>query len=141
MAHIEEGPNGEMILVDPEGYGVMMAVAKHNCSLTLEANADRVAHFRNRAIELGRTSDDVVIVIANVDDTHGNILADALMPGFDWQSIRDQGQVPFARGLAGRDGVQGFLKLVDGQADQKLSQFKSNELAVVVVDHGTCEVF
>lgn len=141
MAHIEEGPNGELILVDPVGHAVMMGVAKHNCSLTLEIHADRVAYFRQKAVELGKKSDDVVIIIANVDDRYGNIVANALMPGTDWQPVRDQNQIPFARGLAGRDGIQAFLKLADQAADQKLLQFKSEELAVVVVDHGTCEVF
>jgi len=140
MAHIEHGPDG-LVLIDPEGYGVMMTVGKHNCKLTFEANADRVAYFRNRAVELDKTPSDVVIVVANVDDRNGKILADALMPGFDWQSIRDQDQVPFARGLAVRAGIQEFLNIFDTQASKKLGEFQTEQLAVVVVDYGTCEVF
>lgn len=48
MVTVERGPNGELMLNDPEALGVMRVVEKHNCRLTLEANADRVAHFRDR---------------------------------------------------------------------------------------------
>jgi len=140
MAYIVDGPDG-LTLIDPEGYVVMMAVSKHNCKLTFEANADRVMYFRNRAVELDKTPNDVVIVVSNVDDKNGRMLADALMPGFDWQSIRDNDQVPFARGLAVREGIQEFLNILDAEASKKLVDFPSEQLAVVVVDHGTCEVF
>lgn len=147
-ARIETGPNGEMILIDPVACGVITAVNEHNrrlarekCYQTLELNDDRIEHFQKRAAFLGKTSEDTVIVIINVDAMYGNVLADMLMPNHDWQVYRDQGQVPFARGLAVRQGIQEFLAVVDEAASEKLSQFNSNELAVVVVDHGVCEVF
>lgn len=141
MATVEEGPNGEIILNDPMGLAVARAVEKHNCRLTFEANADRVSHFRNRCIERGDDPASVCIVLANVDDPHGGILAEALMPGFDWGPIRAKGEVPFARGLANRQGVHQFLTLVDAQASFKLAAFSTDPLPVVVVDHGVCEVF
>jgi hypothetical protein len=141
IAQVVEGPDGKLVLIDPVGFAVMMAVAKHNCKLTLEANADRVSHFRQRAVDLGKTTDDVVIVVANVDTQFGCDLASMLMPGFNWQEIRDRGEVPFARGLAGREGLQEFLQIVDVSASNKLREFTSEEIAVVVVDFDTCEVF
>src|SRR6185436_4774477 len=47
-----------------------------------------------------------VVVLLNVDDVHGGPIADMLMPGHNWQEIRDRGEVPFARGLAMRSGIQ-----------------------------------
>ena len=61
------------------------------------------------------------------------------MPGHDWQSYRDRGETPFARGLAGREGVRSFLEMIDREAMEKLRSFDG--LAVVVVDHGVAEVF
>ncbi|HMG13699.1 MAG TPA: hypothetical protein VK571_10995 [Gemmatimonadaceae bacterium] len=54
-----------------------------------------------------------MLLILNVDDLLGDELAAMLMPGHDWQAYRDQGQVPFARGLAGRQWMQGILELLD----------------------------
>ncbi len=131
--------DGKIVLDDPQAVAVFQAVAKHNCGSTFEMNVDRVIHFKNRMTERGLGARDVVIVLVNVDDVHGGPLADALMPGVDWQQYRDMGQVPFARGLAGRTGMQDFLYNFDKTAAEKLQ--KSEVPSVVVVDHGVAEVF
>jgi hypothetical protein len=131
--------NGVLVLDDPDALAVAKAVSKHNCGITLGNNSDRVAHFKNRAAELGKTADEVVIVVLNVDDEHGGAIAEKLMPGANWQSFHDQGQVPFARGLAGRKGIQDVLRLFDKEAAKKLRGMK--DLAVVVVDYGVAEIF
>lgn len=137
-ARVEVGPNGELVLIDPMAYAVAKAVSKHNCKNTLEANADRVIHFRNRVVERGLNPQNTVIVVANVDDTAGGILADALMPGFNWDEIRQRGEIPFARGLAARDGVIEFVKKVDPEI---VIDDNPEQVQVIVVDHGTCEIF
>jgi len=139
MATVERDDQGNLVLIDPDAVAMIHAVEKHNCKLTLEANRDRVSHFRQRFIDRGDKADDVVIVLANVNDRNGAYLAGELMPGMDWQAIRDQGEIPFARGLAGRDGVQVFLNSFDDAASKKLGEFDG--LAVVVVDHGVAEIF
>jgi hypothetical protein len=135
--------DGQMVLDDPEALAMIQAVNTHNgkqnCHNTLGMNADRVKHFKNRLAERSMTADDAVIVLLNVDDVHGGPLADALMPGYDWQEIRDRGEVPFARGLAGRKGIQEILGGFDEEAAKKLQLM--SEVAVVVVDHGVAEVF
>lgn len=131
--------DGQLVLDDPDAVAVIQVVAKHNCKSTLKINADRVEHFKNRITELGRTADQVVIVLLNVDDVHGGLLADVLMPGHNWQEYRDRGEVPFARGLAMRDWIQEALGTFDGDAATKLQGM--TEVAVVVVDHGIAEVF
>ena len=131
--------DGQLVLDDPVAVAVISAVEKHNCRNTLELNADRVEHFKRRLTERGMTPDQAVIVLLNVDDVHGGPLADALMPGHNWQEIRDKGEVPFARGLAMRGGIQEALGAFDKDAATKLQSI--SDVAVVVVDHGVAEVF
>lgn len=139
MATVHRDDHGNLVLNDPDGLSVVKAVGKHNCKLTLSANADRVSHFVTRVTERGESPQNVVIVVANVDDPHGEMLASLLMPGQDWQQYRDRGEVPFARGLAGREGIRGFLAEIDKEAADKLRD--SDGLAVVVVDYGVAEIF
>lgn len=131
--------NEQLVLDDPDARAVIGAVGKHNCKNTLELNADRVEHFKRRLAERGMTAKQAVIVLLNVEDVHGGPLADVLMPGYNWQEIRDRGEVPFARGLAMRDGIQEALGTFDKEAAKKLRGMK--DVAVVVVDHGVAEVF
>jgi len=135
--------DGKLVLDDPVSREVIAAVGRHNarqgCARTMEANRERVGHFVRRVTELGRSPSEVVIVVACVDDVNGRELANALMPYFDWQAIRDRGEVPFARGIAMRKGVEEFVSLIDTDAGLKLSLW--DDLAVVVIDHGIAEVY
>src|SRR3990167_7598907 len=117
--------DGQLVLDDPVAVAVISAVEKHNCRNTLELNADRVEHFKRRLTERGMTPDQAVIVLLNVDDVHGGPLADVLLPqGHNWQEIRDKGEIPFARGLATRDGIQEVLNVFDKDAAAKLKDRK-----------------
>jgi len=130
--------DGKLVLDDPDAVGVIRAVAKHNCRILFEHNSDRVAHFTERAKLRGLPPTEVVIVIINVDAPFGKALADALMPGFNWQEVRDRGEIPIARGLAGREGLQEALDFIDPEAAAKL---RASEFAVIVVDQGVAEVY
>ena len=130
--------NGQLVLDDPDALGVATAVALHNCTAVFDANADRVKHFAKRIEEKGLTPADVLIVILNVD-TNGATLAEGLMPGHNWQEYRDRGEIPFARGLAGRDGVQDYLDMVHPESGVELAKIKG--VAAVVVDYGVAAVF
>jgi hypothetical protein len=132
--------DGELVLDDPVGVACILAVAKHNCRKTLENQLDRVRFFVSRVVERGDSTNDVVVTLINVDDTELSAsIAETLMPGHDWQSFRDAGAIPFARGLAQREGFQSMLEEIDKEAAQKLSDLKG--LAIIVFDHGTVEVF
>jgi len=131
--------NGQLVLDDPDVMAVIQVVGKHNCKNTLELNADRVEHFKRRLAERNMTAKQAVIVLLSVDDVHGGPLADVLMPGYNWQEIRDRGEVPFARGLAMREGIQKALGTFDKEAATKLRGM--TDVAVVVVDYGVAEVF
>ena len=134
--------NGTLVLEDPDALAMIKAVARHNCHLTFEGQVERVAHFKRRIAEKGLSPNDVVIVLLNVNDSHGKMLADILMPGQDamWQSMRDEGQIPFARGLAAREGIETAITALDQEIGDKLSAMKG-KVAVVVVDHGVVEAF
>lgn len=132
--------DGQLVLDDPAALAVVRATQKHNCRVTFEGNADRVAHFKQRLEDLQLATSDFVIVILNVEDLHGGPIAEKLMPGHDWSQYRDAGMIPFARGLAERGGVQGILELMkDDEAAAKLRDMDG--LAVVVVDYEVAEVF
>lgn len=132
--------NGQLVLDDPMALAVITAVEKYNCRNTLTANMDRVAHFTRRIAERGQTVEEVVIVILNVDDPHGGPMAEHLMPGFNWQEVRDRGEIPFARGLVMREGIQNVIDLIDKEAGEKLRETK-NQTAIIVMDFGVVEVF
>jgi hypothetical protein len=100
--------------------GFVTAVNNVNCKRVLSANAERVEHFERRMVERGDDPTKVVIVVLDVDDVHGAALADALMPGHDWQAYRDRGERPIARGLAGREGITGAIEQIDPSAAAQL---------------------
>jgi hypothetical protein len=139
VARVVELPDGSLALDDPTAVAMITAVDKYNCKSVFDAQNDRVQHFVGRMKALGKSPQDVVIVLINADDVHGRHLADILMPGYNWQEYRDRGEVPFARGLAARDGIEEALAVIDQDAALKLK--KQRGISVVVVDYGTAEVF
>jgi hypothetical protein len=131
--------DGQLVLDDPEALGVVKAVAKHNCKLTFEENEERVVYFVKRMQELQKDPASWVIVLVNADDVNGKAIAGALMPGQDWQPFRDQGMIPYARGIAFRSAMQMCLEgIQDFAAADKL---RAARRACVVIDHGVAEVF
>jgi hypothetical protein len=145
-ARVEVNEDGQVVLIDPTAAGVIAAVENHNegiarsnCTLTYEANLERVEHFKKRLVALEKSSDEYVVVIISVDDENGGLVADALMPGMNWQPIRDSGQVPIARGLAGRDFITECLNRFDPVAAERLKNKEG--VCTVVVDHGVAGIY
>jgi hypothetical protein len=137
-----EKRDGQLLLHDPQALAIAKAVNRSNALGTFELNKDRIAHFKARSVEIaaarGLTPDDMVIVILNVNDRIGGQLAEALMPGYDWQSMRDRGEIPFARGLATRAPIQHLLDVFDPDAADTLRAFVG--LAVVVIDYDVARI-
>jgi len=131
--------NGELFLVDPQACAIIKVINKNNCRVAFGVNAERIEHFKTRISELGRTSQDIIIGIISVDDENGSAIADLVMPGFNWQEIRDRGEKPFARGLIVRDFMQEALELFDQEAADKLKSSKG--ISVVVIDCGVAEIY
>jgi hypothetical protein len=131
--------DGQLVLDDPDALAMIRGVGKYNCRAMFESNAERVEHFKRRLIALGLSPSEFIIVLLNVDDRHGCAIADVLMPGHDWQSIRDQGQVPVARGLAKREPMRAIVESFDPEASEKMRGIDG--VVTLVVDHGVAEVF
>lgn len=129
------------VLHDPDGLAVFKAVAKHNCLQALRdpQHRDRVVHFTRRIAELGLSPRDVVIVVLNVDAPLGAELADVLMPGHDWNAYRARGEVPFARGLATREGIEYLVADTDAEVGRELRAIDG--VAVVTINFGVVAAF
>ncbi len=139
-AHVVKDEQDNIVLIDPMAAAIVRIIGKKNCSIPFEGQINRMEHFKNRMKELNKSPNDVVIVLINVDDTNGNWMAEALMPGHDWQQFRDKGEIPFARGLVMKDGIIEMLSKFDKEASEKLTSIK-NEITVVVVDYSVAEIF
>ena len=138
--------NGQLVLDDPAAEAVIRVVEAHNrgialgnCRATLDADRVRLSHFVRRIAERGDDPNEVCVVCIRVDDPHGRPLADALMPGYDWQSIRDKGETPYARGLAMRGGIGDALAIFERAAAERLADIKG--VAIVVIDCGVADVY
>lgn len=131
--------DGKTVLIDPVGYAVIQAVNKSNCENTYIAEMDRIQHFKNRIAEKELDPNSIVITVINVDSPYGPEIADALMPGHNWQQYRDKGEVPFAKGLAMKEGMIEMIATFDKEASEKITQTK--DIPVIVIDYGVVEIF
>ena len=128
MAYFAE-ENDEMILRDPAVAGLMRAVAENDCSLFFQANADRVEHFRRRLQERGLSPKEHCMVVADVDDEFGRLIADATMPGHDWNQYYIQSMKPVARGLVDRVWLEGVIEAFDKNAAEQCAAPKASLLS------------
>lgn len=142
-ARVEE-VDGQLVLIDPAAEGVIAAVESYNRNQRhmavgdrVMAQAERVQHFVNRAKERGDMAKDVCIVIISAIDPIGEDLAKHLVPECDWQAIIDRGEIPYARGLAGAEGMLALVELHNpAQAGLMKRMMEDDVLAVVAVDLG-----
>jgi hypothetical protein len=139
-ARIIQADDGTLILDDPDALAMVTAVERYNCRATFQEQEERIRHFARRIQERGTTKEAYVIVVLNVNDMFGGVLAEKLMPGHDWQPIRDLGQTPFARGLCLRPWLQNVMEIYDAELGAKLAAITDHP-AVLVADHGVAEVF
>ena len=130
--HITHACDGTLVLVDPDASELIAALDKDACKSLLAANAERLAHFAERAI--GRV--DVCFVLLDVDDSRGAALADVLMPGHDWQQYRRRGEKPLARGLATLSGMVGVLEEIQDGLASAWMFCGDDDLPVVVMTEG-----
>lgn len=79
------------------------------------------------------------IVIASVNDPHGEIIANVMMPHHDWQPYRERGVAPVATGLMRRDMLLLALAIFDPEAAHKLRS--TTGTVAVVIDYGVADVF
>lgn len=138
-AHFIVDRDGTVILVDPVAEGVISVIAAHNRKEALKAmvrdHGEAIDRFAARALERGMLPAETLIVILSVDDPLGGPLAEALMPGADWNQYRARGEKPYARGLAPRGPIREVLKDLHGGAlARSLDEIAG--AAILVVDGG-----
>ena len=106
-------------------------------------SAERLADIAYRAIhELGKDPSEIVTVAIHVDDPEWTFVADALMPGYDWQQFRDRGEKPVARGTVMGDGMCAMLsELVPSLADAIAKGPPDGHLFAFVLDGGGASVY
>ncbi len=138
--------DGQLVLVDPVAEAVFEVVAAHNrgidrqnCLATVKAHADRVAHFAQRVGALGLSPRAALIVLLNMDEPFGALIGNNLMPGHDWAPYRERGEVPYARGLAERAGIEAWIEDPRPGAGRELADIEG--LAILVIDHGAIVSF
>lgn len=130
--HVTHACDGTLVLVDPDATAMVKALSKDACKRLLAANAERLAHFADRA----RGRDDVCFVLLDADDTRGAALADVLMPGHDWQAYRGRGEKPVARGLTTLGGMVRALEAMQEGLSSAWMFCGDGDLPVVVMTEG-----
>lgn len=133
-------PTGEIVLNDPVAVSIWQVLTDPDRKDAYEQSKDRVGHFVKRMEELGKSPELTVIVLLQVDDTVGGMLADALMPGHNWNEIRGRGEEPYARGLASREPIRRILETVYPDAAQILAK-NMNKTCVVMVSYSSATIF
>jgi hypothetical protein len=133
-------PDGTLVLDDPVALAVMRVLDRRNCRQRLVDHAEAIIRFRQRIEDRGMSAATAIIVLVCADSNLGPELADVLgMPeGWD-QPFREKGELPFARGIAHRAGMQDILDQIDPDAGNQLRNAPG--LCVLVVDFNTFEVF
>lgn len=117
--------------------GVGQSVAEQRCIDVALEQRERIQHFIERASSDGRNPSELVIVILSMDDQYGAFLGNALMPGQNWDVFRERGEVPFARGLAVREGVAEYLDYLGATGASKI---REAQLPVLIIESGMAVV-
>ncbi len=107
-----------------------------------ELNRKRLEELAYRALYvLKMNPEDFIIVCIEVDDPNWTGLADHLMPDYDWQKIRDRGEIPVARGSV-HASVREFIKeVVPDIAEALYRKLPDGYVRAVVMGIGGASVY
>jgi hypothetical protein len=78
-------------------------------NLLFHQNKDRLEHMAFRATKKGMAREEFLTIAIDVDDPYWSDLVENLMPGQDFQAIRDRGEKPVARGTVYTDVIIDYL--------------------------------
>ncbi len=81
-----------------------------------DENRQRLAELAYRALRRGMKPVDFIIICIDVEDSEWTELVNHLMPDHDWQSIRDRGERPVARGSVTREVAEYLSKVAPAVA-------------------------
>lgn len=130
--------DGKLLLIDPDAVAMITAINKHNCHKTYLLKKDRVEYYYQRIKDRGLDPNTVTIVICNVDEPFGELIADATMPEYDWNEIRSKGETPYAIGIVNKEGLLPMIGVYDLESCEKLKNITS--YSALVSDFGVIEV-
>lgn len=143
QARVEVRADGTVVLYDPQAEGVIHAVESANreryeaaCKTYFEQNEERLQWFVDRVCNRKSQGKDLVVCFC-ADDPRASQMLDVLMPGHDWNQYREQGLVPFGRGIAPREPVLAMLEeLYQGHVPGVLKAIPSVGCLVILAAHG-----
>lgn len=108
-------------------------------------NRQRLNEMAYRAVTLhGRHPDKFAVIAINVDDSSWTELVDVLMPDATpqgWQSYRDRGELPVARGSVTWETVEFVCKVVPGISDILTEQAPGGKVYALICSGGGCSVY
>lgn len=96
----------------------------------------RLQHIAWRALNVHNLANDKFVIVCIEVDSRWRPIVDQLMPGQDWQAIRDIGEEPMARGSA----MWGICEVVAEElpdiADVALEMPPKGKVKVIVLSEG-----
>jgi hypothetical protein len=102
-----------------------------------QLNKERLEHMAFKAIKKGMNPREFIAVAIDADDPYWNDLIETVMPGGDFQAIRDLGQKPVARGTLFTDGIVDYLCYVCPDVAPALtSELPPSTVRAVVLSKG-----
>ena len=131
--------DGKLLLIDPDAEAMITAINKLICNKIYLLKKDRVEYYYQRIKDKGIDPSTVTIVICNVNEPFGELLADVTMTGYDWDEIRSKGETPYAIGFVHKEGLIPMVCVYDLESCEKLKSITS--YSVLVSDYGAIEVF
>lgn len=122
-------------------YSAQFSDAAAHRNFLFQDSFQRLQHFAFRASNvLGKKNDEVVLVCIEVD-TEWRGLVDMLMPGHDWDKVRDSGLDPIARGSAGWGVCEIVADVFPTMRGVALSKPDEGVFKAIVLNHGGCTIY
>lgn len=118
----------------------MSDAAKRRHEMVIQ-HIGRLQHFAYRAkVVHGQTNAEAVVVCIKVDSDWRPIV-DALMPGENWQRIRDLGQEPVAKGTAYFPICEIIARRLPKLASVLMETPTDGYYKCIALDEGGCSVY
>lgn len=110
--------------------------------LLFQINSERLAEMATSALNKGLEPDAFIMTLIDVDDPSWTEIVDQLMPGHDWQSYRDRGEKPVARGSAMASSLLSILSVMVPDIETALTaRLPEGCIKTVVLGNGGASVY
>lgn len=106
-----------------------------------QPNKERLEHMAFKATRKGLTPSEFVAVAIDVDDPSWTEVVEHLMPGYDWQAIRDRGEKPVARGTVQSGIIDYLCDVVPDIAPALRNELPSGAVRAVILAEGGASVY